>query len=206
MTVGRFSPYATDSPERMRVAFYIAVAAVALGYAFHWGLDYFSIAVPWFIDVPSPFVVYAILWGCFNGFLWRVKIIRWLSGVRVPDLSGKYEGDVTSSHDRGQGESHACTFFIRQSWTTILIRGEFETSRSCSQIAGFSVLDVDMPRLTYEYENTPKEGAPKTMHAHPGTVWFDVLCDGGRVELNGEYYTGQGRGNSGTIRLVRVAG
>jgi len=203
MTVGRFAPYATDSPERARVAFYIAAIAVAIGLGIHAVLDGRQIFVPWYVDIPSPVVIYGVLWAAFDKILWRWSVLRALGIVLVPNLSGEYSGIIISSHDRDE-EQHECTFYVNQSWTSILIRGEFDKSRSLSQIAGISVLDVDRPRLTYEYINEPKEGAASTMHVHPGTVWFDIKTGADGIRLDGEYYTGRDRRTSGTISIQRV--
>jgi hypothetical protein len=202
--VGRFSPYATDSPERTYVAFYLAALSIGLGYALHAGLVAAHLAAPWYVDVPSPVVIYGILWKLFDKYIWRWNVLRLAGIVRVPDLNGDYRGTLYSSFDRDNGKRHAVHLNISQSWTTILICGHFSESRSYNLITGVSVLDAGTPRLTYEYVNEPKEGAPEALHVHPGTVWFDVSFDRATTTLVGEYYTGRDRRNSGMIEVTRT--
>lgn len=202
--VGRFSPYATDSPERTYVVFYLAALSIGLGYALHAGLGAAHVMPPWYVDVPSPVVMYGILWKLFDNYIWRWKLLRLVGVVHVPDLNGHYSGALYSSFDRSHGKRHDVQLTISQSWTTILICGRFSESRSYNLITGISVLDTGAPRLTYEYVNEPKEGAPESLHVHPGTVWFDVSVDKGTMTLVGEYYTGRDRRNSGTIEVCRA--
>jgi len=204
MVIGRLSPYATDSTERAALAFYIASAAIFVGCALHLIVGAIAIQLPWYVDIPSPIVLYAVLWRLFDKRLWRMPLLRRMGVVRLPDLNGNYSGRLYSSHDRAEGMSHECFLAIKQSWTQISIRGEFGESRSYNSISGISVVDTNVPRLTYEYINEPREGAPPTMHVHPGTVWFDIHIGGDAISLIGEYYTGRDRRNTGSIEVARI--
>ncbi len=53
--------------------------------------------------------------------------------------------------------------------------------------------------LIYEYVSEPNPGAVETLHIHYGTARVTLNDD----NLEGEYYTGRGRLNIGTIRLHR---
>ena len=95
-----------------------------------------------------------------------------------------------------------CEFDIHQTWTTIAICGKFGQSGSYNMVTGISVVDTVLPRLTYEYYNVPANAAPKTMHAHDGTMWFEIHGGDPRV-LKGDYYTGRDRKTTGTIEVTR---
>jgi len=65
------------------------------------------------------------------------------------------------------------------------------------------VVTEDECILIYDYLNEPKSDAVETMQMHRGTARL-VLA--GADELEGDYYTGRGRKNAGSIRLRRKTG
>ena len=101
----------------------------------------------------------------------------------------------------GPGQSpitHDVKVTIGQDWTEILIRLQGPHSHSWSKSASMTVSE-DETSLIYEYISEPNADAVETLHIHHGTVRL-TLSDG---NLEGEYYTGRGRLNIGTIRLRR---
>ena len=79
----------------------------------------------------------------------------------------------------------------------MLIRLETENSRSRSVMASLRTVDLPNPELSYQYVNEPKSNAPGTMEMHRGTAILELI--GSRLE--GDYYTGRGRGEVGTLKL-----
>lgn len=202
MMTTKFHPYATDSKEREQLPVWFAVLAIALSYGLHVVVDHFHPNLPWYVDLWDPIVFYGVIYRIFAQYGWRWGIWRWLGLVRIPDLNGRYVGSMRSSYDDHQ-VPRPCEFDIHQTWTTIAIRGKFERSWSFNMVTGISVRDAVLPRLTYEYYNVPADAAPRSMHAHDGTMWFDIHSDG-MVTLDGNYYTGRDRNTTGTVEVTRV--
>jgi hypothetical protein len=91
---------------------------------------------------------------------------------------------------------------IDQRWNSISIVFEGEDSRSVSDIAGFETQTAGASQLVYHYFNEPKPGAVPTMEAHPGFARLRVTDS---QTLQGDYFTGRGRGTYGEILLTRAA-
>ena len=86
---------------------------------------------------------------------------------------------------------------IIQTWSKLAVRLETEHSRSRSVTASLRMIDLPHPELIYQYVNEPKSNAPTTMEMHRGTAILELIG----FDLVGDYYTGRGRGEIGTIRL-----
>ena len=150
----------------------------------------------WWVSVPSFAGFYSALYWVFDHFLWRLGILRKLRIVRAPNLNGKWEGTVRSSYneyDRG----FPVAVVVLQRWSKISIRLETEHSRSHSITASLRTVDVKSVELTYQYLNEPKSNAPARMEMHRGTVFLQMTSSG----LEGDYYTGRGRREIGSIKL-----
>ena len=63
------------------------------------------------------------------------------------------------------------------------------------------VVTEDECIVIYDYLNEPNQDAVDTMHIHRGTGRLLLIDD----RLEGDYYTGRDRRNTGTIRLQRTA-
>ncbi|HEY1976560.1 MAG TPA: hypothetical protein VGG89_08450 [Candidatus Baltobacteraceae bacterium] len=200
--ISRFYPYSTDSNERDTLAYVFAVIAVALAYLLYKIVEAFHFQMPWWMSLPTPMPIYLFLRGLFSNCIWRWGLLRRFGIVKIPYLGGQYHGHLWTSHDDHE-ESYKCDFTITQTWTKIIIRGQFPQSHSFNGVTGISVLDTDVPRLVYEYWNEPASAAIGSMHAHRGTIWFDIRSKDSKVHLDGEYYTGRGRATSGRIEIVR---
>uniref|UniRef100_E6Q5P6 CD-NTase-associated protein 15 domain-containing protein n=1 Tax=mine drainage metagenome TaxID=410659 RepID=E6Q5P6_9ZZZZ len=196
----RFYPYATDSNEREKLAYYFAVLSVIVAYCVYLIFDKLRVQIPWWTALPSPMAIYLSVQWLFSNYLWRWTLLRRLGVVKIIDLNGVYLGDLWSSHDK-HTESHRCEFTVTQTWVNIAIRGRFAESRSFNMVTGISVEGTDAPRLTYEYFNEPASGSVTSMGPHRGTIWFDIIQDESGIQLDGEYYTGRGRGTTGSIRV-----
>jgi len=192
--------YTTDSSERKFVPLYIAGASILLT----WGLDRIlaltKLIIPWWIDAPSVIGFYSLLYTFFDKRLWKLRILRTIGIVKVPDLNGVWNGYVVSSFDKHAKEDKA-TIKISQTWTRIIIVLETNHSKSISLIAGIVTEDSSGMILIYEYLNEPKPNAKHTMHVHRGTARATLKSEG--KVLEGEYYTGRDRQNFGILRFER---
>ena len=192
-------PYVTNSKERVRVVVCLALLSVIIMYGFHVFLSKAGILWPWWLEAPSVWGVFGVLYRWFDIQLWRFPWLRKIRIVEVPDLNGQWRVQGYSATDE---KSFTGKVFIQQTWTQISITMETEYSRSHSLTASLLLNQPDGTTLSYEYRNEPKANAPSTMHAHRGTA---VLYLSDNNSLEGEYYSGRDRQNYGTLQLAKNA-
>ena len=126
-------------------------------------------------------------------------MLRKLKLIQLPDLNGEWIGEVESSYSQ-DGSTHSVSVVILQRWSKILIGLETQNSRSRSVMASLRIVDLLNSELSYQYVNEPKSNAPDTMAMHRGTTTLELIGSA----LEGDYYTGRGRGEVGTIKLHRL--
>ena len=183
---------------RGRVAIVLAAASVLLVWLSDVMLRYLGIEPRWWLSLPSFGGFYGVLHWLFDHYLWRWGVFGTVGLARVPNLNGQWTGEVRSSYVP-DGATLSVRVLIRQRWSKLAIRLEATQSRSDSIFARLRTGDVVHPTLDYMYVNEPGAGSQETMHAHRGTAMLE-LKDGA---LEGEYYTGRGRREIGTIQLRR---
>ena len=192
--------YTTDSSERKFVPLYIAGASILLTWGLNRILALAQLIIPWWIDAPSVTGFYSLLYTFFDKYLWKLRILRTIGIVKVPDLNGAWNGYVASSFDE-HAKRYKATIRISQTWTRIVIILETNHSKSRSLIAAIVTEDSSGMILSYEYLNEPKLNAKHTMHVHRGTARLTLKSEG--KVLEGEYYTGRDRQNFGILRFER---
>lgn len=195
-------PYVTDSNERRLVPLLLAALSVLASWGLYKTLEAVQISPPWWFDMPSLMGFYGLFYTVFDKWLWRVPITRRIGLVKVPDLTGKWEGHITSSFDEHQSQCEA-SIQILQTWTRIRINLEAEHSRSCSQTAAVITEVPHCAIISYEYLNEPKAPATTTMHTHRGTARHTLCVVDDSEVFDGEYYTGRDRGTFGTLHFKR---
>ena len=184
---------------RGRVAVALAVASILIIWLLHVGLDSIDYVPQWWLSVPSFAGCYSGLHWLFDRYIWRVGLLGRLKLVQLPNLNGRWVGEVKSSYRRDV-RAHSVSVIILQRWSKILVRLESEHSRSRSISASLRTADLLNPELSYQYVNEPRSNAPDTMEMHRGTATLEAIGSG----LEGDYYTGRGRGEVGTIKLSRA--
>lgn len=200
---GEMHPYSTDSTERVRILWGILALSIPSAYLLHIITTKVLQLDSWWIETPSVFGIAGAIYWVFDNWLWRLRIFRQLGIVRVPDLNGEWEVDGQTSYEEassGERKRFKARVKIKQSWTRIQVLLETDSSMSHSLSASILVNEARGAELTYMYFNEPKAGAPNTLVPHRGTAWLiqkDEDC------LEGEYYTGRGRQNFGTLTLRR---
>ena len=172
--------------------------SVLLVWVFHVGLGAIDFEPQWWLSVPSFAGCYSGLYWLFDRYVWRLGLLRKLGLIQLPDLNGKWVGEVESSYGQ-DGRTHSVSVVILQRWSKMVLRLETEHSRSHSITASLRTIDLPTPELSYQYVNEPKSNAPGTMEMHRGTATLELTGYG----LEGDYYTGRGRGEVGTIKLTR---
>ena len=193
-------PYATDSEEKKKIPFYLAALAIALSFLIFRLLVWRSISMPWWVEGPSPVVIYFLLSDRFSKTWWRWAWLRRIGVVSIPDLSGNWSGQVHSSYDDFK-QPHQADVRIFQTWSEISIKLSSSTSRSHSQIASLLLGSPDGTILSYQYQNEPAPGSKTTMQIHVGTARLVLSTD--QTGMEGDYYSGRGRQNYGSIRLEK---
>lgn len=144
---------------------------------------------------------YGLFYGAFDRWIWRVRLLRSIGVIKVPDLNGAWDFRIISTFRKTEVEA---TVTIHQTWRTIQLRLETAQSRSSSQIASILTDDPNEFVLDYEFLNTPKQGAAvATMHMHRGSAEIRFQKNGAIANGEGEYYSGRDRENQGQMSVVR---
>ena len=183
---------------RGKIVAAITGISILLVWLLHIALGAIDFQPEWWLSVPSFAGCYTGLHWLFDRYVWRLGLLRRLNLIHVPDLNGKWVGEVESSYGK-DGRAHPVSVVILQRWSKILVRLESEHSQSHSITASLQTTDLPSPELSYRYVNEPRSNAPDTMAMHRGTATLELI---GSV-LKGDYYTGRGRGEVGTIRLSK---
>lgn len=187
-----------DVTGRGRVVAALTVASLVIVWLLHIGLSAIDFEPQWWLSVPSFAGAYSALHWLFDRYVWRLGLFRTVGLVTVPDLGGRWRGEVQSSY-QPDGTPISVSVSILQRWSRVSISLETEQSRSRSVAATFRTEDVPRPELSYMYVNEPRGDAPDTMHMHRGTVILEATGD----FLEGDYYTGRDRREIGTLKLWR---
>ncbi len=188
--------YETDG--RSNVVLAMLAASVPLTWALNLALNKLIQDPEWWVSAPSMFAVFSTLFWTFDHHLWKLGLLSRLKLVSVPDISGEWVGEIESSFDQ-DGQVHKVSVMIKQRWSKMVVYLETEHSRSRSVVASFRISEAARPELTYQYLSEPKSNAPSTMEMHRGTTSLLVTENG----LEGDYYSGRGRREHGTISLRR---
>lgn len=209
--------YSTDNDGRPKILALLGVISFAIVIAMKqilpWLATHLLFGVT--VSVPSFALIFSVVYGMFNRYLWKSSILRTLGFIQIPNLSGSWKGYIETSYD---GEIHGDTIStednpnleytrieaslnIKQHWRKIAIHFKTATSTSNSQGATLLVNENVWPSLNYQYENRPPPDTPETMQMHHGTADLELRDDG--TVLEGVYYTGPGRGNHGKIYFER---
>ena len=186
-----------EADGRTRVIIALAAVSVLLAWLLNAGLDSVDVQLSWWIDAPSVAAFFSAAYWAFDRYVWRLDVLRKIGFVHVPNLDGKWNGEVKSSH--GDGSSQPVSVVIYQRWSKMVIRLDTEQSRSHSTLAAIKTDDAIAPDLTYLYFNEPRPDAQGTMEAHRGTAQLELSGEA----LVGIYYSGRGRREMGTIALKR---
>jgi hypothetical protein len=196
--------YATDSNERFTVPALLVVLAILSALGLTKVVEFFRLHDKlWWLDLPAVWGFYGLYWKVFDRYLWKLRVVRRLRLVRVPNLAGVWTGHGISSFQNEQGEltRYEARLVIHQGWTRCFVRLEANDSRSESVIGALMVGDGQPATLSYEYRNEPRAHADKTMHPHRGMARLEMVSVD---QLEGEYYTGRDRQRYGTLHLRKV--
>ena len=181
-----------------KVVVAITGVSILLVWLLQVGLGAIDFEPEWWLSLPSFAGCFSGLHWLFDHYVWRLGLLRKLRLIQVPDLNGKWAGVVESSYSQA-GPAHSVSVTVMQRWSKMALTLETEHSRSTSTTAHLRTIDLPNPQLSYQYVNEPKPNAPGTMEMHKGTATLELVGTG----LEGDYYTGRGRGEVGTVKLRR---
>ena len=194
--VNKMHSYSTDSNERMTIPFYIAVISILSAWFLPKLLELMGLSVPWWFDAPAVMGFYGIFYKLFDNIVWK-----WLAKIGLigtPNFNGIWDGHFFSSYD-GHTTQKPATIEIKQTWTKMCVVFKNGTSRSKSVTSSIITTNADGFVLSYEYQNEPNYNSVSTMQIHRGFTRLTLSRD--KRELEGEYYTGRGRLNYGTMQF-----
>ncbi|MBN3945015.1 MAG: hypothetical protein HWQ38_00365 [Nostoc sp. NMS7] len=193
--------YATDTSERESIPVWLAFFAVAAALLLSYIVKNMKLEVPWWIDAPSVMGFYGLIYQWFDKFLWCQQF-KFISFSSIPNLRGTWVGVIHSSYGGGT-DVPGVILYTRQTWTRINLRLVTQNSSSYSIMAAVNTHDSSEPSLKYEYMNEPSALSVNTMNAHRGTANLQLSPDG--KELAGDYFTGRGRQNLGTMEFKFIS-
>jgi SMODS-associating 2TM, beta-strand rich effector domain len=190
--------YATDSSEKRFVPIIVGGLSIAAAFGLSKIVTALNITALWWIDVPSVMGFYGIFLTVFDQWIWRYPILRHIGLIKTPNLNGIWEGNISSSFENHEVR-HQASLQITQTWTQMRVILQTEHSRSHSLSASLITVNPADINLSYEYFNEPRSSAATTMAPHRGAASLVLRQGEGSRILDGDYYSGRGRGNHGTL-------
>jgi hypothetical protein len=194
--------YHTDEEIRTRVFTVSGILAIVAARLFHLLTQQLPLDIPWWVDTPSVLAFFGIFVWLYDNHFWKCWPFRRLPWFYIPNLNGLWKVEVKSSYT-GFNEDIQASGLIRQTASKICIALQTDQSSSHSIFAALVRTDrFSTFELMYYYLNRPKADSIETMGVHYGTSW--VRISEGAARLEGDYYSGRGRQNYGTITFLRV--
>lgn len=187
--------YSIDGRGRGEVYIVLAILAISLAYAAKSVEHLLPFGIPWWVEFPSFAVWFGLVNVLYDRWLWRFQ----LGGLRfspVPDFSGHWHGKIVAVSTSKQQEEMPVDVTIRQTWSSMEIRGKTLHGVTRSKLVGVRIEDGE---LRYEYETQPDIFDPNAKH-HTGFCVLELLDND---LLEGFYYTLDGTSAKGGIKLER---
>lgn len=158
-----------------------------------------------YVGIFSTVSILLLILTLVNNLLWKYDIFKWL--VDIPNLNGRYEGELTSSFIDPVTNlpiKKKCVIEITQNasqckinsyygdWTTLL-----QTSDASSVLEEITKKNNGIFEVFYVFSNTAN-ALQNHLHNHNGTCSLKYFRD--IKTLDGEYYNQ--RGLKGTIKVT----
>jgi len=99
--------YCIDTNERKNVILMIVIISIVLNMSLIKYIDGYNIIIPWWIESPSVFLVYGILYKFFDKKLWLV--LQSINIIKTPNLNGQWIGFIQSSFNDYSSSNQAST-------------------------------------------------------------------------------------------------
>lgn len=179
----------------------LVAASTAVSSAIYWLAGWFTAGEVWAAigKIGTVNLITCCLWEAVRRWGWRLpfaqRFFQW------PDLSGQWNGSITSSYN---GVTIPVSAEIRQTLTSISIamKPDSLSSESCSFAATIcSDPEAGRCQLIYSFSNRPI-GACGTLDKHYGTAIFTVT-DCSPTTMHGTYMTDREPQTKGSIALTK---
>jgi len=193
--------YSANQEERRAFPYYLAVAATVITLILHSSLLYFGFGVGAWVYLPTNFAIYCLLYYSLDRFLWKITILQDAGLVKIPNLNGRWSGELRSSHSQYQTQ-HNVTLIITQTWATLSIKMESDKSTSWSSMASIDTLSTSDIELSWEYRAEAKRPDERDFN-HRGVtrLVFNRSPQSLISKISGIYYTQHDRDTNGIIDL-----
>ncbi len=145
---------------------------------------------------------YGLFYKIFDTWIWRFETLRKVGIIKIPNLKGTWQGNISSSHDNYSKEYEA-KLEIHQTWTQISVYFESGTSESYSLSGMITAENPVAKAISYEFRNEPRVHALETMHSHRGMARLTLSIKDKECFLDGEYFTGRDRQTYGRMHFKR---
>lgn len=193
-------PYQVDEEIRKRVYLFSTLFAVASSYLLSILINKSAIPIPWWMETPSVLAFFGLYIWLYDSLLWKIWPFCKLSWFRTPNLNGQWQVEIKSSYKDFDVTKGVAIIRQTASRLSIALQTKQSTSSSCQGILTRAE-KLDTFELIYHYVNKPKAEATGTMSIHHGTAWLQISEDTNCLE--GDYYTGRGRQQFGSIVFKR---
>lgn len=156
-----------------------------------------------YVDSLSTIGMITIFMTFINFIGWKWRIFKWL--IDVPNLNGRYKGQLVSSYkdDQGNPVVKDCVLEIKQTASSVHVFAYYgdpgtntQSSRSYTTTEQIVKEPNDFFLLYYIFTNEPDTMSVQ-LNNHDGTAKFKYFRD--IKTLDGEYYNK--RANVGTIKV-----
>jgi|GEM_PF-5590595 len=175
--------YSLDDEVRLRVYFALAVVSIAISYGVN---TLSSLADYRFLVAPSVLMVFGFVVSLFNGFLWQIWGIRWLS--KIPYLHGTWSGTLTKiDPDNGSETAHDVTMTITQTWQKIDFVLESVDTRSHAKVVHMATENHQKITVEFLYAVEPTIGNRENRYSE-GYNKLLLSENGGLPTLSGPYF------------------
>lgn len=141
-------------------------------------------------------ILYAVIKWFFKNFLWKINFF--VSILGVPNLNGKWKGNLHSTFDGGKDVPMTLT--IKQDWEKMSCYCEFPDTNSVSEalVINLDVSNPSIPKLMFKYQNQSYNSTETFLQPHTG--YNELTIEGDRIR--GIYFTNRTPQTNGTIDLT----
>lgn len=134
------------------------------------------------IEAPTTVIIIHLLFCLYESYLWKICPFRYIH--QIPDINGRYEGEIESSLDNNK---YKIALEIKQTLSNVLVSLYSEKSSSASFISNIAKNNHDNWVLSYIYRNNPKTVAGDLdMRIHDGFASLEIFDNG--QKLSGTYF------------------
>lgn len=159
-----------------------------------------------FLQGIGPTALVMIFLTVYDKWLWKYPVFNLLN--TLPDLNGKYEGEIAYHWD-GQNGTKACTLKIKQNCSTIKVKSVFskddENDTSSVSTEAFVKTDDSGDQHLFFYYHNPgscKDG--DTLDPHDGMNVLEILKDKNVTKLKGYYFTNRNPQTKGCMEVTKI--